>query len=120
MKQLFHEIKINTKGQGLYDFTSETVNWINKQHFLQKNLQAIAPSINIFIDHIEYAIQLAGIDHVAIGSDYDGLDCLPMEMSDCSDHFRIAISLEQRGYSEKDIEKVMGLNLLRVIEAVKN
>ena len=31
MKQLFHEIKINTKGQGLYDFTSETVNWINKQ-----------------------------------------------------------------------------------------
>ena len=41
-------------------------------------------------------------------------------MLDCSDHFKIALSLESRGYSEKDIEKVMGLNLLRVVEAVKN
>ena len=89
-------------------------------HGLQKELQCIAPSINIFIDHIEYIIKLAGIDCVAIGCDYDGLDCLPKELKDCCDHIKIAELLEQRGYSEKDIEKVMGLNLLRVVEAVKN
>ena len=96
------------------------VRWIKKQHLLQKELQCIAPSINIFIDHIEYIIKLAGIDCVAIGCDYDGLDCLPKELKDCCDHIKIAELLEQRGYSEKDIEKVMGLNLLRVVEAVKN
>ena len=41
-------------------------------------------------------------------------------MTDCRDHIKILECLEQRGYSERDIEKVMGLNLLRVIEAVKN
>ena len=87
---------------------------------MQKELQSIAPSIEIFVDHIEYIIKLAGIDYVAIGSDYDGLDCLPKEMKDCRDHIKILESLEHRGYSERDIEKVMGFNLLRVIEAVKN
>ena len=94
--------------------------WIKKQHLLQKELQSIAPSIEIFIDHIEYIIKLAGIDYVAIGSDYDGLDCLPKEMTDCRDHIKILENLEKRGYSEKDIEKVMGLNLLRVVDAVKS
>ena len=77
-------------------------------------------NIDIFIDHIEYIIKLAGIDYVAIGCDYDGLDCLPKELIDCCDHIKIAELLEQRGYSENDIEKVMGLNLLRVVEAVTN
>ena len=48
------------------------------------------------------------------------MDCLPKEMTDCLDHIKILENLEQRGYSERDIEKVMGLNLLRVVEAVKN
>ena len=70
---------------------------------LQQELQSIAPSINVFIDHIEYIIKLAGIDYVAIGCDYDGLDCLPKEMIDCRDHIKIIDSLEQRGYSEIEI-----------------
>ena len=114
-KEIFQKIKKIT-----FKEENDTTRWIKKQHFLQKELQSIAPSIDIFIDHIEYIIKLAGIDYVAIGSDYDGLDCLPKEMTDCLDHIKIIEKLEQRGYSEKDIEKVMGLNLLRVIEAVKN
>jgi len=94
--------------------------WINKQHLLQQELQSIAPSIETFIDHIEYIIKLAGIDYVAIGSDYDGLDCLPKEMTDCRDHIKIIESLQRRGYSQNDVEKIMGLNLLRVIEEVKH
>ena len=68
---------------------------------------------------IEYIIKLAGIDFVAVGSDYDGLDCLPKEMSDCLDHFIIYEKLESRGYTTYEIEKVMGLNLIRVLEANK-
>ena len=70
---------------------------------------------NIFIDHIEYVIDLIGIDYVGIGSDYDGLDCLPRGWMDCMDHIKIAEHLDQRGYSSNDIEKVMGNNFLRVL-----
>ena len=94
--------------------------WIKKQNILQKELKEIAPSIDIFINHIEYIIKLAGIDFVAIGSDYDGLDCLPKEINDCQDHIKIAEKLDERGYSQNDIEKIMGLNVLRVVELVKN
>ena len=114
-KKISHKIEKIT-----FNEENSTVRWINKQHLLQKELQSIVPSIDIFIDHIEYIIKLAGIDYVAIGCDYDGLDCLPKEMTDCLDHIKIINSLEKRGYSEKDIEKIMGLNLLRVVEAVKN
>ena len=96
------------------------VSWIKKQHFLQKKLKPISPSIEIFIDHIEYIIKLIGIDYVGIGSDYDGLDCLPKEMNDCRDHILIIKALEHRGYSISEIEKIMGLNLLRVYEQVIN
>ena len=71
--------------------------------------------MDTFVDHIEYVIKLIGIDYVGIGSDYDGLDCLPRGWIDCLDHIKISDNLEKRGYSYKDIEKVMGGNLLRVI-----
>ena len=91
------------------------VAWISKQHYLQKLLKNIVPSLDIFIDHIEYVINLIGIDYVGIGSDYDGLDCLPSGWMDCMDHIKIAERLDNRGYSNLDIEKVMGQNFLRVL-----
>ena len=97
---------------------NKNASWIAKQHFLQKKLRDIVPSLDIFIDHIEYIIKLIGIDYVAIGSDYDGLDCLPQGWDDCLDHMIISDALDNRGYSSKDIEKVMGNNILRVYEEV--
>ena len=97
-----------------------SVRWIKKQHFLQKKLQEIVPILDIYIDHIEYIINLAGIDHVGIGSDYDGLDCLPKGLIDCRDHIKIIQKLDSRGYTSKDIEKIMGLNILRVFQEVKS
>jgi membrane dipeptidase len=94
--------------------------WIKKQHYLQKALQPITPSIEIFVDHVEYIVKLIGIDYVGIGSDYDGLDCLPKEISDCRDHNLIVESLDRRGYKMNQIEKIMGLNFLRVYEEVKS
>ena len=80
-------------------------------------LKDIVPSLDTFIDHIEYVINLIGIDYVGIGSDYDGLDCLPFGWTDCMDHIKIAECLDKRGYSNIDIEKVMGQNFLRVLSS---
>ena len=95
--------------------SNKTAAWIAKQHYLQKKLKDIVPSLDVFIDHIEYVIKLIGIDYVGIGSDYDGLDCLPQGWMDCLDHIKISESLDKRGYSMSEIEKVMGENLLRVM-----
>ena len=92
--------------------------WIAKQHFLQKKLSDVCPSITIFVDHIEYITKMIGDDYVGIGSDYDGLDCLPQHWHDCMDHMIIAEELDKRGYSTNSIEKIMGLNILRVLEEV--
>ncbi len=97
---------------------SSNAKWIAKQHYLQKKLKNIVPPFDIFIDHIEYIIKMIGIDYVGIGSDYDGLDCLPKDWNDCLDHIKISELLQQRGYSYLEIEKVMGKNILRVMESV--
>ena len=80
----------------------------------------ITPPLDVFIDHIEHIIKIAGIDYCAIGSDYDGLDCLPKEIKDCRDHIKIAEKLASRGYTQKEVEKVMGLNILRVLDSINN
>jgi len=92
--------------------------WIAKQHFLQKKMSEICPEISVFADHIEYITKMIGVDYVGIGSDYDGLDCLPKDWNDCMDHMLIAEELDKRGYSIGEIEKVMGKNILRVLEEV--
>ena len=94
---------------------NKTAAWIMKQHYLQKLLKDIVPSLDLFIDHIDYIVNLIGIDYVGIGSDYDGLDCLPHGWIDCMDHYKIVENLDNRGYCYKDIEKIMGNNFLRVM-----
>ena len=91
-----------------------------KTTFSSKKLAYICPSIEIFVDHIEYVINQIGIDYVGIGSDYDGLDCLPHSWNDCLDHMIIQESLEKRGYKYLEIEKIMGKNILRVLEEIYN
>ncbi len=99
-------------------YSNKTSRWLAKQHFFQKQLASVCPDIDVFIDHMEYIIKLIGIDFVGVGSDYDGLDCLPKGWNDCRDHIKIAQRLESRGYRQEEIEKVMGKNILRVLEEV--
>ncbi len=101
-------------------YQNPDLRWVYRQYFLQKSLYSIVPSLEKFVDHIEYIINLIGIDYVGIGSDYDGTDCLPKGIIDCLDHMKIGDELKKRGYNEKDIEKVMGLNLLRVYDLIKS
>jgi membrane dipeptidase len=67
------------------------------------------------IDHIDHAVKLVGADHVGLGSDFDGAD-MPDGMEDCSHLPKITEALMRKGYSDDDIRKILGLNLLRVME----
>jgi membrane dipeptidase len=77
--------------------------------------------LSVLIDHIEHILKVAGIDHVGIGSDFDGvpLTGLPEGMEDISKLPTITYELMKRGYSDADIKKVLGENLLRVMAAVE-
>ena len=71
-------------------------------------------------DHIDYVVQLIGINHVGIGSDFDGVgDSLPDGLKDVSDYPNLIHELLNRGYSDQDIEKVCSGNLLRVWREVE-
>ena len=72
------------------------------------------------LDHIDRAVELAGIDHVGIGSDYDGVgDSLPLGLKDVSNYPELIIGLSRRGYSREDIGKILAGNLLRVWREVE-
>jgi membrane dipeptidase len=72
------------------------------------------------LDHIDRAVELAGIDHVGIGSDYDGVgDSLPVGLKDVGEYPNLVTGLLERGYSEEDIEKIWGGNTLRVWAAAE-
>ncbi|HSF23482.1 MAG TPA: dipeptidase, partial [Blastocatellia bacterium] len=78
-------------------------------------------ALSVLIDHIDHIAKVAGIDHVGIGSDFDGvpLTGLPEGMEDISKLPNITYELMKRGYSDVDIKKVLGENLLRVMSRVE-
>ncbi|MGH9796184.1 MAG: dipeptidase, partial [Candidatus Acidiferrales bacterium] len=67
------------------------------------------------IEHIDHAVKVGGVDHVGLGSDFDGAT-MPFGMDDASMMPKITQALLDKGYSERDIEKILGGNLLRVME----
>ncbi len=75
--------------------------------------------LSLLIDHIEHMIEVAGVDHVGLGSDFDGVPCVPHGLDDVSYLPRVTYELMARGHSEADCKKVLGENLLRVFAAVE-
>jgi len=72
------------------------------------------------LDHFDHVVALVGIDHVGIGSDFDGVgDSLPTGLKDVADYPNLIEGLLRRGYSEQDIRKILGENLLRVWDAAE-
>ncbi len=70
--------------------------------------------ISKLIEHIDHIVKVAGIDHVGIGADFDGAIDMPEGAQDVSMLPNITYELLQRGYSQKDIRKILGENFLRV------
>jgi len=75
-------------------------------------------TITDFVNHIDHAVKVAGIDHVGIGTDFDGGGGIP-GFNDDSEALNVTVELVRRGYSEKDIDKIWGGNLLRVWRQVE-
>jgi membrane dipeptidase len=73
--------------------------------------------LSLLVDHFECALQAVGPDHVGIGSDFDGVFAVPEGMEDCSKLPNLTAALLSRGYSEDDLAKVLGGNVLRVMDA---
>lgn len=69
------------------------------------------------VDHIDHIVKLVGINHVGIGSDFDGVQATLSDLADVSQLPNLTLELLRRGYSESDVEKILGGNMLRVMEA---
>jgi membrane dipeptidase len=76
-------------------------------------------SLARLLDHIDHVAQVAGIDHVGLGSDFDGTLFLPEGARDVAGFPNITAGLLARGHSEADIRKILGENLLRAMQAAE-
>jgi membrane dipeptidase len=70
-------------------------------------------------DHIDHMRKVAGIDSIGIGSDFDGIDSTPVGLENVSTYPALTAELLKRGYSDEDIRKINGLNVLRVMRQVE-
>lgn len=78
---------------------------------------AMRPPLSMLIDHIDYIVKLVGVNYVGLGSDFDGINLTPLQLDDVSSYPLITKALKQRGYRNKSIKKILGGNLLRVLQA---
>ena len=78
------------------------------------------PPLKALVDHIDHIAKIAGIDHVGLGSDFDGVSgALPQGINSAADLPKITEALLDRGYKDEDIKKILGGNLLRVMRDVE-
>ena len=94
------------------DFQAAMSQW-QKEHPVQPC------SVRTVVDHIEHIIKVAGIDHVGLGSDFDGITTVPRQLEDVSCYPYLTQELLNRGYSSEQIHKVLGQNLLRAFRQVE-
>jgi membrane dipeptidase len=81
--------------------------------------QLPVPSYTTIADHIDHAVQVGGVEHVGLGSDFDGINSAPKGMEDVSKLPDLVRELVRRGYSEQDLKRILGGNLLRVMRQVE-
>ena len=83
---------------------------------IQDELAALSrPSYSLIADHIDHAVDVAGIDHVGIGSDFDGIEVVPEGLEDISRLPVLFDELRKRGYSDSALEKIAGGNFFRIL-----
>ena len=109
----FDAIRARYPGQpGLADFEIDRLRG--------ENLEDLdIPEIGRLLDHIEHAVQVMDVDHVGLGSDFDGISVLPRPMKDATSLPLIAAGLKARGYSDSDVRNILGENFLRLLSAAR-
>ena len=78
-------------------------------------VKALRPPLSMLMDHLDYIVKMIGVDHVGIGSDFDGVNSLPQQLDDVTCYPVITKELLKRGYSKKDVRKILGGNFLRLL-----
>lgn len=80
-------------------------------------IDGVRPSLTLLLDHLDHIVNLIGVNHVGLGSDFDGINSSPRELNDVTNMPLITEELMKRGYSKKDIFKILGGNFIRVLKA---
>jgi membrane dipeptidase len=94
---------------------------IKWDEYYKTELDKVRPTLAQVVDHIDYIVKLVGDDYVGLGADYDGVSSVPIRLEDVTTYPRITEELLKRGYSKKSINKILGGNVLRVMnENFKN
>jgi membrane dipeptidase len=89
---------------------------------LNEAMKGLVPRATLadVVAHIDHAVRVAGVDHVGIGSDFDGIDCAPEGLDDVSKFPKLTRALLEKGYAAEDIRKIYGGNTLRLMRAVQS
>ena len=80
-------------------------------------VKGLRPPMSLLLDHLDHIVKMVGVNHVGLGSDFDGVNSLPAGLNGVEDFPKITAELLKRGYSKKDIRKILGGNFLRVMAA---
>ncbi|HEY0356512.1 MAG TPA: dipeptidase [Flavisolibacter sp.] len=93
----------------------EVEEWILEKY--PGEAESLRPPLSMLLDHLDHIVKLAGIDHVGIGSDFDGIESAPSGLDDVSDMPVLTKALLDRGYQKNEIRKILGDNFIRVFKA---
>lgn len=120
----FLEKGYNRKVDSLYKATvskkeqKKNVTGDNKFYKLSAEArEQLRPELSVVIDHIDYIVNLVGVDYVGLGGDFDGVESTAKGLDDVAAYPNITKELVERGYRDEDIQKILGLNVLRVLDA---
>ncbi len=82
-----------------------------------EEVKELRPPLSMLIDHLDHIVKLIGVDHVGLGSDFDGINSAPQQLDDVTSFPLITAELVKRGYRKKDIKKILGANFIRLFKA---
>lgn len=119
--------ELDTKIQALVDEASRNARGgpsrrrIARDRVREREYAARLPPVPVarVVDHIDHIVKLVGVEHVGVGSDFDGIQATPAGLSSVADLPNLTAELLRRGYTEEDVTKILGGNILRVMEEVE-
>ena len=114
-KDLLAQFNENARNQTSNPDEASRRSWNELKHYTDG---VPRPPFATLIDQIDHAVKVAGVDHVGLGSDFDGAPSTPEGVDSMLDMIKIAQALKDRGYRDEDIQKILGGNFLRVLREV--